>query len=384
MLKALPMEREADTAALDAGPQRASRRICFFNTTPFWGGGERWHLDTAIEFRDRGHDVVVVASPGTPLFERARAAGLDTVGFRISRTSVLNPLLLWRLRRFFRERNIQIVVFNGSNDVKAGGLAAMSARVPQRIYRRGLARPIANRWLNRYLLTRGLTHIVANSSATKRALLQNFQGVVPQERVAVIHNGINLVEFDSNPFTPVFERADTSVILGNVGRLTTQKGQDFLLQVARRLKAEGVQFRLVIAGEGELEGSLRRRARELEVEAEVEFTGFVEDVPSFLKSIDVFVLSSLYEGFGYVIVEAYAARKPVVAFNINSNPEIIENGKTGFLVEPGNIEKFASKVQVLIQDDALRAAMGESGRSRVEERFQMADKVDQFESYLRE
>ncbi len=156
----------------------------------------------------------------------------------------------------------------------------------------------------------------------------------------------------------------------------------YLLEVARELKAEGLRFRLLIAGAGELQEELAQAARVLGVSDEVEFLGFVADVKSFMAGIDIFLLSSLWEGFGYVIVEANAARKPVVAFDMNSNPEIIAEGVTGFLVPPEDVNAFAQKTLALIRDPALRTSMGAAARRHVEEKFDFMARVDELEAYL--
>ncbi len=376
----LPMG-DAPTARVVPAPGRP-RRICFFNSTPFWGGGEKWHLDMACGFRERGHDVTLMAHPHSPLFERARAADLDTVGFRISRRSALNPVRMWRLTNEFRSRGIETVVFNGPSEVKSGGLAARAAGVRERLYCRCLAVPVRDRWLNRYLFTRVLTHVTTNSEATKSKLLQNLGRVLPPASVRVIRHGIDLDEIDSRPLERLFERRDDELILGNVGRLTAQKGQAFLIDVARALKDAGLRFRLLIAGEGELKDQLRDKVRTLGVEDVVELLGFVDDVPSFLNSIDVFLLGSLWEGFGYVIAEAGAARKPVVALDISSNPEIIEHGKTGYLVQPGDVAAFAARVRELAENADLRTAMGEAGRTRMEEQFRIEREISEMEEHL--
>ena len=358
------------------------KRICFFNTTPFWGGGEKWSLEMALGCRAKGHRVVVVAYPGSPLLDRARAEGLDAVGFAISNLSALRPVLLWKLKRFFQDRQIETVVFNGPIDVKAGGLSARAAGVEQRVYQRGIALGVKGHWLNRYLFTKVLTHIVVNSEATKTTLLENLREVVPAARVRVLYYGIDLDEFDQRPFTPLFERVDGEVLLGNVGRLTAQKGQDFLLEVASRLKKDGLEFRLLIAGDGELHADLTAKAHELGVQDDVDFLGFVEDVPSFLKGIDIFLLSSHWEGFGLVIAEANAAHTPVVAFDVSSNPEVIADGETGFLVPVGDLDSFAAHVRELIENEDLRTKMGEAARTHVEAKFQLQQSIDEFERYL--
>jgi glycosyltransferase involved in cell wall biosynthesis len=137
------------------------------------------------------------------------------------------------------------------------------------------------------------------------------------------------------------------------------------------LKSNQKRYRLLIAGEGRLYHSLKKKARKLGVEDHVEFLGFVEDMPAFFKSLDVFLLSSHYEGFGYVIAEAMASSKPVVAFDIRSSAEIIENGKTGYITDQNTAGELARRVFELAENPALREEMGRNGRMRVEKMFSL-------------
>lgn len=360
----------------------SGRRICFFNTTPFWGGGEKWHLDAALRFRDRGHQVMVLGHPGSPLLCKARDHGLATAGFALGKASALNPVLLWRLTRFFREHRIEAVVFNGPVEIKAGGLAARAAGVPRRVYRRGLALPTRNRWTNRYLFSRVLTHIVPNSRATRRIMFQELSVDIPEDRIRVITNGIDLDAFDARPFRPPAVPESAFPRLVNVGRLTLQKGQDMLLEVARLLKDEGVGFQLLIAGEGERRAELIALAQELGVEDRVEFLGFVEDVTSLLRRADVFVFSSLWEGMSNALLEAAAASTPVVTVDTTSNGEAVVDGETGFVVPPGDPGAFAARVRTLVEDAELRARMGAAGRRFVEDRLRLDQMMDEWERLL--
>ena len=101
-----------------------------------------------------------------------------------------------------------------------------------------------------------------------------------------------------------------------------------------------------------------------------------------MESTDIFVLTSLWEGFGYVLVEAMACCKPVVAFEISSNPEIIDDKVTGFLVKPFDVEAFADKIMLLLQDADLRTQMGLHGRKRVEDLFTIEKTADNLERML--
>ena len=141
-------------------------------------------------------------------------------------------------------------------------------------------------------------------------------------------------------------------------------------------------FKLLIAGDGELNNELRSYAKKLQVENEVVFLGFVENIKTFMNSIDIFLLTSLWEGFGYVIVEAMACNKPTVAFNVSSNPEIIADKKTGFLIDDFNIDEFTDKIDLLINDNELREKFGNKAREIVEKRFEIDNTVKQIEQIL--
>ena len=98
--------------------------------------------------------------------------------------------------------------------------------------------------------------------------------------------------------------------------------------------------------------------------------GFINDIKSFMETIDIFVLTSLWEGFGYVIIEAMACSKPIIAFNVSSNPEIISNNETGYLIEPFILNSFVEKILLLNNNKELIKQMGNQGRKKVEEQFE--------------
>ena len=165
--------------------------------------------------------------------------------------------------------------------------------------------------------------------------------------------------------------SNEEIILGNAGRLDTQKAQKYLIDIAKMLKVRNRKFKIKIAGEGKLRDELMQYSKEQGVEDVVIFSGFVKNIRSFMESIDIFLLTSQWEGFGYVIVEAMASKKPVIAFDLSSNPEIISNEKTGFLVENKKIDTFVEKIEILADDKKLQQQFGNAGRKKVEELFEI-------------
>ena len=349
------------------------KNICFVNTTNFWGGGEKLHLEYALKFAERGFNVYLAAKKNGPLYKKAKGYKLLHFDISLDNLSFLKPFKYRKLIRFFKKDKIDTIVISSSPDLKTAALAAKMAGVKNIIYLRGLAVPIKYTPLNKYILKNAVTHIIPNSEETKRMMLKNMSDPKIDEKINVVYHGIDLKEFDEKPIKKLFEKEE--VILGNAGRLTPQKGQKYLISLAELLKNRGLKFKLMIAGDGELKEELQQLIKDKGLEEYVVLLGFIADMESFMHSIDLFILSSEWEGFGYVIVEAMAASKPVIAFDITSNPEIISQNNTGFLIKYPDIEAMAEKAENLIRNEELRKSMGMDARKSVENKFQLDDKI---------
>lgn len=354
--------------------------ICFCNSNKPWGGGEKWHYDFALLTKGKGYAVFAVTNEPSALAERLeKEGGVTILRERIGNLSFLNPLKLWRLYRFFRGNRIRTVVMALPSDVKAAGLAARLAGVRNIVFRRGIAVPTRDTALNRFLFRRVLTKLICNSEETRRSVLANNPGLIAPERTFLVHCGFDVAEFDAQPATPLVERRPGETIIGTAGRLTRQKGQRFLIEAARLLKDRGLSFRVLIAGQGELEAELKALAKGLDVEDRVQFLGFVPDMKGFHATLDIFALPSLWEGFCYAQVEAMTLERPVVAFNVSSIPEVVIDGETGYLVPAEDVRAFADRLEALIRDPALCRRMGAQGRRRVIENFELRKTLADFE-----
>ena len=208
--------------------------------------------------------------------------------------------------------------------------------------------------------------------------------MINEQRISVIYNGIDLAVFDENKVDFSYKKENNEIIIGNVGRLVKQKGQKYLIDLAIRLRKKTTNFRILIAGEGRMDNELADLISKNKLEEQFKFVGFVDDIKGFMKSIDIFVLTSIWEGFGYVLIEAMASKVPIVAFDISSNPEIVEHGLTGFLVPSFDMKAMAAKVTQLMDDEQLRSKFGREGRSRVEQYFSFERTQERFEKLLSE
>lgn len=211
------------------------------------------------------------------------------------------------------------------------------------------------------------------------------------EKILVVKNGMDMTAWnpsiDGNAFRQEFNISPEMPLLAIVSRLFYWKGHTELIQALVKVKETEPKFRLLIIGEDDPRGfpgrglysaELKTLVKELDLEDQIIFTGFRSDVPAIMAACDLFTMPSFEEPFGMVFTEAMAMRKPVAALNNGGTPEVVEDGVTGLLSDPKDIDQLAQNILTLVQSPALRKQMGENGRKRVEECFspkQMAENM---------
>lgn len=394
--------------------------LCFCNTHRTWGGGEKWHLEAALAYVKRGYNVLALAEPDGRLYAQLRrhamhvandteaVGSLTVLPLRIGRLSFLNPLTLLHVVRLLRHYAVRTLIMGLPSELKSVGLAARMAGVPCILYRRGSALPVRNSASNRFLYEHVLSALIVNSQQTRDLVLINNSHLLPHSRIHLLPNGLDAPSFDASiaAASPVFRESSSQIVIGNAGRLNRQKGQHHLLSMLKVLRDNGVDARLVIAGDGELRPQLEELALCLGITKHVCFAGFQDDLGDFWKSIDIFVLSSHWEGFGYVLAESMLARVPVVAFGISNIPELINDGEQGVLVpfvssQETTVEEcltvcsqgamheasaadmaLAEAVARLAKDSALRERMGSAGRKRALSRYAHDASMDELERII--
>jgi glycosyltransferase involved in cell wall biosynthesis len=344
------------------------KTVCFFNSNRAWGGGEKWHLTTCKELGLRGHDTFLVTNIRSELYTRATQHKLKTYSLHVHNLSFLNPFKLLTLVRLFKAHKIDAIILNLPSDLKLAGIAAKIAGVKKIIYRRGMPHPLRNTWLNRFLFKKILTQVVVNSEEIARNLKQSNEAWFPNDKLALIFNG---VETNSRPkmTKKLYEKVGQEIVIGNAGRLTEQKGQKYLIELATLLKNESVPFKLLVAGEGELKEKLLELIEKNNLKTEVILLGHVSEMNAFFQSLDLFVFTSLYEGSANTLIETLHHGIPTIAFDISSNPEIIENEKTGLLVKPFEIVELKNQVLRLSSSSELQEKLIQGGYNFIQSKF---------------
>ena len=196
-----------------------------------------------------------------------------------------------------------------------------------------------------------------------------------EDRVGVIHNGVDPLRFtpgSSRHLRELYSIPDSDVVIGAVGNIRSSKAYDVLLRAISRIRDAGVGIRCLIAGNagwGETQATVDSLMRELRLEQTVHFCGFVDDSSTFLRGLDIFVLTSRTEGFSIATLEAMATGLPVVATRCGGPEEIVTNGVDGLLVTVADPAAVADAVQALIFNAPQRQRIGEAARQTVVDRF---------------
>jgi len=216
-------------------------------------------------------------------------------------------------------------------------------------------------------------------------------GVAKPDKFTTIYSGIELEHYFNNYISIGENQKELNLdphgqVVGNISRLFDFKGHNYLLEAASRVVEVFPQTKFLLVGDGILRERLMRQAKDLKISDNVIFTGLVErkEVPKLISVMDVVVHTSLREGLPRVLPEALAMAKPVIAFEIDGIPEIIKDGKNGYLIPPGDSRKLANSIIHLLKDKEKARRMGKAGRDQVIPAFKLEVMLERISEVYKE
>jgi glycosyltransferase involved in cell wall biosynthesis len=340
-----------------------------------YGGGERY-LELLFDGldRDQFRPLLICPEPG-PFVEKMRARRIPT---RIVHLAPLfNPLALLRLVRVLRDEGVTVLQTHGARSNVYGRLAGWLAGVPC------IVSTVHNsindydvnplkQWIYAMVLrwTSPLAHrIICVSEATRRDVMDGCPAVA--ERAVTIRNGIEQASLDRKGHGARIRaewRCEQGPVLVVVARLAEHKGHRYLIDALPALLSEWPTLSCLFVGEGERE-PLQALAEQVGAREACRFVGTTDNVADFYAAADVVVLPSLSEGFPFVVLEALAMGKPMIATHVNGVREIIEHDRTGLLVPPRDAQALQGAIQRALRDPVWAAQMGQAGRDCVAAAF---------------
>ncbi|HVN77542.1 MAG TPA: glycosyltransferase family 4 protein [Terriglobia bacterium] len=209
-------------------------------------------------------------------------------------------------------------------------------------------------------------------------------GILHKQDCELIRSGIDLHAFLEVHRDKVIKKkeleCDPAVrIVGTVAGFKPPKALDHFLRVAAMVSSRVSDLKFLVVGDGELRPELEALIRELHLESVVTLMGWRKDIPELLRTFEVFILTSLWEGLPRVLVEARLAGLPVVAYDIDGVAEVIQNGESGFLVGPGDLAAMAARIVELLSNESLRLRLGQVSKASLEE-FSVANMLQKHAS----
>jgi glycosyltransferase involved in cell wall biosynthesis len=334
--------------------------------------------------------------------ESAEKQGIEIIDVPslVRRISPINDLrALVALFRFIRKTEPHVVHTHTSKAGILGRLAAWLSRVPivihtphGHVFYGHFGRSLSRIFLQMEKLLGRITHHQIALTPEEGNDYLNL-GVAKSKNISVIHSGVDLTCFKrsatkSNPKRNELGIPPDSLVVGYVGWLIPIKGVTYLVNAMAEVVQRHPNSLLVLVGKGDEKGEeeikLRERVASLGLEDRVRFLGWRPDVDEIMGCFDIFVLPSLNEGMGRVLVEAMSAGLPIVASRVGGIPDLVKHGENGLLIPPADVGALEQAISDLLSDNAKRKRMGETGKRmcRPYSVEAMVEKIDDLYSRL--
>ncbi len=343
---------------------------------------------------DKGFDVTLATTAGE-FVEDIEKTGAKVMNIPIARN--INPISdlisLIKLYQFIKKEKFHSVQTYTTKAGFVGRLAARLAGVPVIIH--NILELPQNSAKNPFLkflykkmeqiAAKWADFIITTTNPNRNQILEN--NIVPPEKLAAIPEGIELKNYETvkvNTFQKRKELGipDDAVFVGTVARLEEAKGHRYLLEAIKMIVEKRKDLYFVMVGKGHLQKELEKKTCELGIQDNVKFLGFRDDMLEILQSIDLFVLPSLWEGQGVVLMEAMCYKKPVIACEVGGVVDVVKDGENGLLVPPRNPEKLEEAILRILDMPEKMKEMGEAGYRRIAVKFRDSEMNDRrFEVY---
>jgi glycogen(starch) synthase len=349
---------------------------------PYIGGLEVFGTRLLTALRKRGHDFLVVTGHGPVELPDVddyngipvhRFAFLETLAAR----NLLNVLEIRRrvveLKRAFSPDVVHVKMTSVAPTTLFHLESAGPPNAPMLVTLQGAVNPAAGQAETVHgRLLRRADWVTAVSSAT----LAGAHALVPEiaERSSVIYNCLDMSALSPSPHP----RQYPTVLC--VGRLTAEKGFDVAVAAFASIARAAPAARMIVAGDGPERGELERIVARLGLTARVQFLGWVapERIPDLMNTASVVVVPSREEAFGIVALEAAAMARPVIATRVGGLPEVVEDRRTGLLVDSDDVEALGRSIARLLADPEAAAEMGRAARQRALRDFTLERAADAY------
>jgi len=363
------------------------------------GGAQENTLLSAIGQAEKGHEVVLVTGPTTgpegKLLENRNVGKVKIVECPelVRELSPIKDIKAYlRLKRYFIKEKFDVVHTHSSKAGIVGRYAAWNAKIPlvvHTIHGQAFHRN-EKPWKNKlYIFLERLAEkkchkIFAVAQAMINQSVENHIG--HKDKYRVVYSGMEINSFLKAGHDIELKKKlgipEDALIVGTLARLFHLKGYDHIVEIARKVIASVPNTYFLLIGDGILKNKIQQDAANAGLSRNFIFAGLLkpEFIPQYLSIIDVLLHLSLREGLPRSVVQALACAKPAIAFNLDGTPEVLINGKTGFIIETDEIDKVIENTITLLKNKNLREELGRNGQNLVAKNFDWRFMVDELEN----
>jgi glycosyltransferase involved in cell wall biosynthesis len=310
----------------------------------------------------RGHEVHVITTLDEGLPEESCEKGFYIHRIPLIKIRIFGALFHWRaIIRTIRKIEPDLVHAQSLISGMPALIAKKMLKIPYAIWGQGSDVYLPNGFIK--LTSKTVIKNADSAIALTEDMKRVMQDIYDRD-IAVVPNGIELGAIVKKPQLQVLEELEKRILF--VGRLHPVKGVRYLIQAMQLVHEKRPEIKLILVGDGDERDYLENLTDHLGIRECVDFAGEIphERIPDYMSHADVFVLSSLSESFGIVLLEAMAWGLPIVATRVGGIPEIIEDGVNGYLVNPGDYQEMADRIQLLLRDEISAAEMSKNNRQK--------------------
>ncbi len=367
--------------------------IGFIEDTPLRGGTQIWVTEAVIKFLEKNEDVTILAPTDSFVANTCRKAGARVLTYDydkvVSQSDEFKKIWIEALAPC----DVAVTTVHPPRDgfhcsvfaaqcIKEGRLNTIlmpktGSIVPW--YKREYYQPDPE----------VKTQVVCITKFTRQYLIDDYK--IPESMTDLVYQGTEVNRFTSSEETrkEAFNRyklpENAGPVLGSVGSFENRKGQIILLQTAKRLLDSGKTpgIHIMFVGEGPDEEMLKAVTKVYGLEKHVSFFPFTSEPNYVFERLDILTLPSLYkEGLPNVLLEAMSMRLPVISTKLAGIPEVVFDGETGYMTDPGNIEQFCEAIEKLWESKETCVKMGENARKLMEDKFDKKNQFEEFRQYF--
>lgn len=349
------------------------KNILYISKTMDFGGTEKVVLDLAKYFNNKFKKVIVVSSGGIYV-SQLRKSGIKhyTIG-NFERKNPINLLnITWRIFKIINREKIDVVHSHHR-------FSNFLCYYLKKIINFKLITTAHTIFYDKKILTRYGNNIVAVGNDLKNNLANYYN--IKREDITVIHSGVSFCEPGKLYQDKIIDSDSAEIKIGTIGRLSREKGINYLIRALPDVIEQCKKITLYIIGDGSQKKYLTEIMKNLNLEGNIIFTGYVKDINKFLPILDFLVFPSLQEGFPLTILEVLSAGKPVIASSVKGITEIIKHNENGLLVKPKDIKDISDAIIWMINNPDRRKEMGKRGRRMVRSNYSLKGMFEKYEAY---